>query len=48
MNFALVITVYETENQIQAYMTMNCDDLDLNGYRATRTSYGVSVAHSCG
>jgi len=48
VNFALVITVYETENQIQAYTTMNCDDLDLNGYRVTRTSYGVSVTHSCG
>lgn len=47
VNFAVVVTVYETENHIQSYVTMNCDDLDLAGLRVTRTSYGVAVAHSC-
>ena len=47
VNFAVVIVVYEQENQIESYVTANCDDLDLIGLRVTRTSYGVSVTHSC-
>jgi hypothetical protein len=47
VNFAVVIVVSETETQIEAYVTANCDDLDLIGLRVTRTPDGVSVTHSC-
>lgn len=47
VNFAVVIVVYQDENQIVSYVTANCDDLDLAALRVTRTSYGVSVTHSC-
>ena len=35
VNFAVVVVVYETENQIESYVTANCDDLDLIGLRGS-------------
>lgn len=47
VNFAVVVVVSRAPNEIVSYVTANCDDLDLAALRVTRTSYGVSVTHSC-
>ena len=44
---AVVVVVYQGEEEIVWYITANCDDLDLAALRVTRTSDWVSVTHSC-
>ena len=45
--FAVVVTVYESENEIISYATANCDDQALVAFRVTRIADRLSVTHSC-
>ena len=46
-NFAVVVVVSQNQNEIVAYVTANCADLDLAALRVTWQSHGVSTTHSC-
>lgn len=46
-NLALVVVVYQAENEIVSFVTANCDDLAVAKLRVTRNAGPVSVTHAC-
>ena len=46
-NFAVVVVVYQDENEAVSFVIANCDDLALVALRVTSYEDRVSVTHSC-
>lgn len=46
-NFAVVVVVYQHENNATSFVVANCDDLALVALRVTSYEDHVSITHSC-